>query len=144
MIETKQITIKRIEKEDWKLLASQAHESVFDETWDADLERHDYVLVTVDEDNTLIQYATIHEADRDSAWLQYGGSFPKYRGSISALQSFKTILKYLFEKYLYVSFYTENTNAPMLKFGIKEGFLIIGARIFKGKLMLEHIKMREI
>ncbi len=138
-----EITIKKISKEDWYQLASPAHEAVFNEKWDAGLERIDFALLSVDAENMLIQYATIREMDRDSCFLNYGGSFPKYRGSIHALQSFRAILDWLYSNYKNVSFLTENINWPMLKFAIREKFRVIGVRTFKGHVMLEHYKGRD-
>lgn len=138
------IEVKRIEKHEWYQMAGKAHLAVFDETWDPDLERIDYALLTVDEKNSLIQYATLRELDRESVYISYGGSFPNYKGSVAALKSFQSILGWLYAHYKHVSFLTENTNFPMLKFGIKEGFRVVGIRNFKGKVMLEHFREREI
>ena len=138
------LNVKRIEKQDWYALAGPAHESVFNETWSADNERIDYTLLTVDEKNVLVQYATIREVDAETGYIQYGGSFPSYKGTTTAFESFRAILGYLYGQYRYVSFLTENTNFPMLKFAIKEKFYIVGMRNFKGHIMLEHLKERDV
>lgn len=138
------IEVKRIEKHEWYQLAENAHLAVFDETWNKDIERIDFAVLTVDEDNQLIQYATLRELDAEAIYLQYGGSFPTYRGSIQAHKSFKAILDWLHREYKYVSFLTENTNFPMLKFAIKERFRIVGMRNFKNKVYLEHFREKEI
>lgn len=138
-----EVTVKKISRTDWKDLASQAHQAVFKEAWEADYERVDFALLTVDPENILVQYATIREIDSDSAYIQYGGSFPSYKGTIHSLVSFKAILRWLFERYTNVSFLTQNDNFAMLKFAIKEGFMVVGMRNFKGNVMLEHLKIKE-
>ncbi len=137
------IEVKKITKEEWHKLAVNAHTAVFNEDWDADLERIDFTLLTVDGENNVVQYATIREMDKYSCFISYGGSFPNYRGKIQSLHSFKAILDWLFTNYKNVSFFTENTNWPMLKFAIREKFRIICTRTFKNHLMLEHWKGRE-
>lgn len=137
------IEVKKISKEEWKVLAVNAHLAVFNEEWTADKERIDFALLTVDEDGKVIQYATIREMDSESSYLQYGGSFPDYRGKVQSVHSFKSILDWLFLEYKNVSFFTENTNWPMLKFAIREKFRVICVRTFKNHVMLEHYKGRE-
>lgn len=137
------ISVKRVEKTDWQLLAKNAHEVVFREAWPDNFERIDYALLTTDAEDKLVQYATIRETDAISAYIQYGGSFPDYRGSVSSYRSFRAIIDHLFEQYKNVSFLVENTNLPMLKFALKEHFIIIGIRNFKNQIMLEHFKTRE-
>lgn len=137
------LDVKRIEKEAWHVLAGPAHEAVFKEAWEADAERIDFTLITTDPNNTLVQYATIRELDCDTAYIQYGGSFPSYRGTTVAFDSFRAILAWLFEHYKGVTFLTQNNNYAMLKFAIKERFEIVGMRTFRGNIMLEHLKMRE-
>lgn len=138
------LDVKRIEKDEWYAMAGSAHEIVFQETWSADKERIDYTLLTVDPKNVLVQYATIKEVDSESAYIQYGGSFPHYKGTATALHSFKAMLDYLFKRYKRVSFLTQNKNFPMLKFAIHEKFYIVGARMFNGGLYLEHLREREL
>lgn len=137
------IDVKAINKQDWRTLAVGAHLAVFNETWTPDRERIDFALLTVDEENKMIMYATIREMDSQSAYIQYGGSFPDYRGSVHSIDSFRAILKWLFDHYVNVSFFTENTNWAMLKFAIREKFRVICTRTFDGHVMLEHYKKRE-
>ncbi len=138
------ITVKRIEKQEWKDLAVNAHLAVFNESWTLEDECIDYALLTVDESNMLVQYATISESGGRGAFIEYGGSFESYKGTVTSFQSFKAILDYLFSKYKKVNFSTHNKNFPMLKFAIKENFYIIGNYTSdEGKLMLIHSKTRE-
>lgn len=138
------VEVKRIASEDWALLSVDAHVSVFKEGWSHDKERISYALVTVDENDQLVQYTTIKENDAESAYLHYGGTFPNYRGSIRAHKSFQAILVWLLERYKYVSFLTENTNWAMNKFAIHEKFRVIGVRNFNGQVMLEYWKEKEV
>jgi hypothetical protein len=135
------IKVVEVSKEDWKDLAKKAHQLVFVEDWDSDSERIDYALVT-EEDGDLVQYATVKEIDKNNSFIQYGGSFPKYRNTKKSYESFGTILDWMFDKYSSVGFLTENYNFPMLKFAIKKEFVITGMRVVRGHLMLEHIKRK--
>ena len=137
-----QINVKRIEKSEWVSLSRDAHVSVFKEEWEAEKERVDFALLTTDSEDQLIQYATLRELDSESVYIQYGGSFPTYRGSIPAYRSFQAILRWLGERYPNVTFLTENTNLAMLKFAIREGFIIVGLRATKKSIMLELYKTK--
>lgn len=133
--------VKQITKEEWKPLAKPVHEAVFGELWDPEFERLDYALIA-DVNGIAIQYAVIRESDRDTAYVQYGGSFPDHRNSIVSYRAYQAILNWLYERYKAVSFLTENINLPMIKFAIKEGFIIVGMRNFNGHVMLEFIKRK--
>lgn len=135
------ISVKQIPELEWRThFAKDAHQIVFRETWDAGFERIDFALLTHDEKEQLVQFATIREMDSESAYIQYGGAFPDFRNSKKSLDSFSAILNWLEERYKNVGFLTENTNFPMLKFAIKKKFIITGVRFFKGHLLLEHFK----
>lgn len=136
--------VKKISKEIWaEKFAEEAHLAVFKEVWPRDFERIDYALVTVDEADKLVQYVTIREMDKESCYLQYGGSFEDFRNSIKSWRSYEVILDYLGKEYKNVGFLIENSNFPMLKFAIKKEFVVCGLRHVNGKLFLEHFKRRE-
>lgn len=135
-----EIMVKEIDKETWKRMAHDAHISVFDEHINPEKEVIDYALITVDsETDDLIQYVTIREFDKDSGHWFWGGSFPKYRGSIKAHRSMDALLGFMKAKYKKMSYLTGNTNFAMLKFGIKNKFQIVGTRLADGGLLLEHV-----
>lgn len=134
------ILVKHVTKEDWKPMAVAAHGAVFSEEWDADMERIDKALITVDQEtDMLLQYATLREIDSESVYISYGGSFPSAKGSPRSLESFVAILEDLKKSYKRVVFLTENINFPMLKLALKTNFVITGMRQAKGRTMLEHV-----
>lgn len=137
------MNIVRISKEEWKeKYAEKTHTEVFNTPWTKDFERLDFALLTFEGDSK-VQFATVRELDKETAYIQYGGSFPDYRGSINSWKSFGVVLDYLDKDYKGVGFLTENTNFPMLKFAIKKEFAIVGVRVVNGRIYLEHFKRRE-
>lgn len=134
MIEVRQVTPK-----EWKACAESAHLAVFDEKWDKELERIDFALIMIRKmDDKVVSYVTCQEIDINTVYLQYGGAFPIFRGTPIVLATFQDMLKVLREKYKVIKTYVENTNYPMLRFYIKENFLITGLRYFKEQTLLEH------
>lgn len=133
------IEVKRVLPEEWKVLAEAAHVAVFDESWDKNLERVDFAMImTKTETNEVISYATVQIIDPNTAYLQYGGVFPKFRETPLSFLSFKEMLLAIKKQYTKIVTFVENTNYPMLRFYIKEFFKITGIRFFKHHIFLEH------
>jgi RimJ/RimL family protein N-acetyltransferase len=135
------ILVKKILKEDWiEKFAENAHLTVFDERIEKDKDAIDFALITIDQDtDRLVSYVTVREYDKDHAHWFWGGSFPTYRGTVSALRSMEAIFDWIKANYKKLSFFTQNTNFPMLKFGIQKKFQIVGLRLAQGGLLLEHV-----
>lgn len=126
-------------------MSVNAHLAVFTEQWSLDLERIDFALLTVDENDIPLQYVTIREKDSKTAYLQYGGSFPSVKGTVLSRKSFRAILDELDRTgYERVTFLVENTNKPMLKLALIEDFLITGVRIWDGSVLIEHLKEKKV
>lgn len=133
------IEVKKIAPKEWYELAEAAHIAVFDESWDKNMERIDFAMVMVQTDtNTLISYATAQVVDPSTVYLQYGGVFPKFRGTPLSFLSFKEMLDVLKKSFKKIVTLVENNNYPMLRFYIKEFFLITGIRYFKNHIYLEN------
>lgn len=126
------------DREHWKQYSENAHLIAFNETGYSEIERCDYALMVVDNDEPLM-YATIKELDAMSGYMQRGGAFPSAKGSTKSYRAFELILDFLKERYPYVTMRVENKNLPMLKFAMKAGFIIDGISYFKNKIYLEHI-----
>ena len=125
-------------KDEWKVLAADAHAICFHELRDPEMDRIDFALLAVDEEKPLA-YMTVRELDAKSAYLQHGGSFDHTRGTANSYRSYLALLNALKEKnYTRAGTYIENTNTPMLKFAMKAGWLITGIRTFEGSILLEH------
>lgn len=127
-----------IEPKDWKVLASNAHLVVFDETWDEMIERISYAIIILTEKREMVAYATIQLIDNQTAYLSYGGAFPTFKGTSIVFKAFETMIVALKLKYKKLITMVENDNYPMLKFYMKVGFLIKGIRYFNGFTLLEN------
>lgn len=126
-------------KEEWAAYSANAHLSVFKEIHDANQDRIDFALLAADENQTLILYCTFCELDRDSVYMQFGGSFPPYRGSPETYRGFCEFVSRLSKQYKHLYFHVEHSNFAMLKFAIKMECKIVGvSRARTGRILLEH------
>jgi hypothetical protein len=129
--------------EQWKTLSADAHKSVFHEIMPEGRERLDLVIMMVTKDDAgFVQrihgYITCRELDSDSLYLIYGGAFPGTHSTSLSFPAYSTAIAWAKKKYKKIGMLVENTNAPMLKFAMKSGFLITGLRVYEGKIMLEN------
>jgi hypothetical protein len=111
--------------QEWQAYSESAHLICFNQTGREKLERCDLALMVVDGDVPLM-YATIKEHDALSAHLSFGGAFPSCRGTTKSVKAYDLIMEYLKKNYEYVTMFVKNTNTPMLKFGLRAGFIITG------------------
>lgn len=132
----------KIPKEDWnKEFARNAHISVFDSEFDTELHPMDFAYLVADENEAMISYCTLREMNKDQVVMDFGGTFPDFRGSAKAFPSFIAMLERLKQSYKRAIFVTNNENYPMLKFGLKAGFKITGMSLSdKVGLLIEHTK----
>ena len=139
------MNVIRVSKEEWaEKFYFNAHFSVFKEPMEAGVERIDFAQLVETHEENLVMYATICEPKKGTAYINYGGSFPAFRGSITSLKAFKKILSDLFETHNEVTFHCENTNFAMLKLAISTGFKIIGVTYTRsGKILVEHLLERD-
>ena len=133
------IDVKLIEPRIWKTMAADAHLSVFKEQWDAELETIDFaMLMVLQSSDTAVSYATVQEMDDKSVYLQYGGVFPDFKGTMISYRSFHQMIERLKQDYKKITTFVENTNYSMLKFYMKENFKITGIRFFGDLTLLEN------
>lgn len=134
------VEIKRLSPEEWKKLAFDAHKTVFGEIREAEKDKIDFVLFATDKSNTPVGYITVKHMDDESVYWQFGGSFPTYRGTSTTYRSYEMSVNWVQQRgYKRILTYIENTNIPMLKMAMKVGFKIIGIKVFKEHVLLEHI-----
>lgn len=134
------IEVQQIPASKWvDTFSENSHAAVFGERLDPTLQRIDFALIAGN-GRELITYATCKELDSESLYFQYGGSYPKYRGSPMVSQAFGDMIKWVEERYKRLSFLVENDNKRMLRLAAKHDFKICGIRHFKGKVLLEHAK----
>jgi RimJ/RimL family protein N-acetyltransferase len=127
----------KLSKEEWQKYSENAHLLAFDETGYSGLERCDYAFLVVDNEKPC-GYATIKEADSETAYLQRGGTFPETRGTANSFRVYAAVIDYMKQNYKFLTTRIENTNTPMLKFAMKVGFVIDGISYHKNKVYLEH------
>ena len=123
--------------QEWQAYSESAHLICFNQTGRGKLERCDFALMVVDGDVPLM-YATIKEHDSLSAHLSFGGAFPSCKGTSKSVKAYDLIMDYLKKNYKYVTMYVKNTNTPMLKFGLRAGFIITGVNYINEKTYLNH------
>lgn len=130
--------VTRLEPKEWEKYAALAHELVFNEIRDPKSERLSFALLAV-HDEVPAAYVTCQELDSETVYWQYGGMFPSVKGTINAFRAYQSLVRTCFDSYPRVCFRVENKNLPMLKFALKLGFEIVGVRVYKGKIFLEHV-----
>jgi hypothetical protein len=122
---------------EWKAFSSTAHLIAFDEVMHPEDERISFALLVVDGD-VPVAYATCLELSSHIVHLSTGGVMPNIKGSTKSHLTHKAVVDYLKERYEVITTRTLNTNHVMVKFCLKQGFNIIGARLFLNKLYLDY------
>lgn len=124
-------------RQEWQVFSESAHLICFNQTGRGEIDRCDLALMVGDGDIPLM-YATIKEHDSLSAHLSFGGAFPSCKGTSKSVKAYDLIMEYLRKNYKYITMYVKNTNAPMLKFGIRAGFIITGIDFIHNDTYLKH------
>ncbi len=123
--------------EGWKEMAENAHLVVFSERRLPDMNRIDLALL-VSENDVPMSYLTARDADSETIYLNYGGSFPGTKGTGKSAQTFSLMLDFLSRKYKRATMLVENNNFAMLRLAMSCGWEIRGLRVFKESILLEH------
>ena len=123
---------------EWDKYSQDAHAVCFGEVRPAGMNRIDFALTTIENDIPL-SYMTCREVDSESIYMQYGGAFPSAKGSVKSFISYTMMINHLSTRYKRASTLISNTNHAMLKFAMKVGLEIIGVRLFKGEIFVEHL-----
>ena len=135
--------IMELNPSEWKEFSFHAHKTVFKELRTNETDRVDFALV-VGNGSVPETYCTCLELDKDSVYLQHGGSFPGTQGNGKTVKNFMSMHEYLWEKgFKRISFIAENNNVPMIKIGLKTNFKIIGTRHIDGSTMVEFMKEKQ-
>lgn len=132
-----------IDRETWlRDCARNAHKAVFDE--DTSFEEGAFttaMLVIDDSANTPIIYMTFHEVQKKAVFVEYGGSFPPYRGNPKVYRAFNHANEWFrLSGYSRVGMITRNTNTAMNKLAIHAGYIVVGMQFQNQKFYLEHSK----
>lgn len=133
-------SIVMIPKDKWAVLSEDLHKICFHTIKKKEWERIDFALAAInDEKNEMISYITCKELDHESLYWQYGGVLPAYQKTFNSASSYGKAFDWCRNAgYKRIGTLIENTNEQMLKMAAHNGFIIIGIRNFKGKVLLEH------
>lgn len=120
----------------WRELSEKAHLTVFGETGRELLERADFAILALGNEE-LGGYMAVKEMDASTLYIQYGGVFPLFEKSVHVVRGYKLMLDWCKKEYANVWTRIENTNSSMLKMALSMGFIVTGTSFFKNKLFLE-------
>lgn len=95
----------------------------------------DFALFVESEAGPLA-YATCIELNKESVYMQHGGAFPPAEKSIKAVKAYSAIMSVIRASYSQATTRIRNTNLPMIKMALKEGFIINGIDTFKDETYL--------
>jgi len=129
------VQLKKLTPEEWYRYAEECHRLIFKTQRDPWIDRISYAFLAYD-DSGPIGYVTCRELDRDSLYWQYGGAIEERRG-VASVRTFDAILEEARSKYRRVTTYVENNNVGYLHLLMKQGFRVVGMRVFEGKIYLE-------
>lgn len=132
------ISIVKLTSREWREYGENAHKIAFSELRPKEMERISYALLAVDEEKS-IGYFTIIEMDAETAYLQFGGSFPGTRGTALVFHAYRDGIKWCSDRYKYLKTSIKNDNISMLKLAMKVGFKIVGIKMQNGNVLLEHL-----
>jgi hypothetical protein len=123
---------------EWKNLSEKAHLIAFSETKPSEWDRIDFALL-VRRGEQAMGYVTCREHDHETLYWQYGGAFPGTKESSLTFAGYKAFVSWSQKKYKRITTLIENNNVVMLKMAMKVGFRIVGVRLFRGHVLLEHL-----
>jgi len=116
---------------DWKLISRGIHSLVFNENRLCE-DRIDYAILMV-KNGEAAGYATVIETDSETAYLQYGGALPEFRGSALAYRGLVKIIDYLKQKYKHIYTKVHNENTVFLKMCLNIGYKIVGTVMLRNQ-----------
>jgi len=134
--------VLKLSESDWKKyeLGDYGHQIAFNSSLPPECQRIDYGLLLIDRNTDLpVAYMTCREFDKDTVYWQFGGALPPLEKKIWAFSAYLKFVEWHKERYKRITTLIENDNVAYLKFAMKAGFRIIGLRVFKGKILLEHV-----
>lgn len=117
-----------LSKESWIGVWESYHKDGFGEHAIQDGQTCTYPIILKSGDDELVAYATVKELDAETANINFGCVFSKYRKLGFGYEVFKEIVKEIENKYKRITFICRTKNVPMIKLGLNEGFEIIGIR----------------
>lgn len=129
-----------LKPEEWVGMARDSHLTVFGEESDPAMDRIDGVLFVLSEpEDKPAAYVQFRYHDAESMYWPYGGAFPGLKGSGDSRLALGAVIQECWALGMKrISFLVENDNVKMLKLAMNAGFRIVGVRMYKNKVLLEH------
>jgi len=131
------IEVRKLSKDEWMDMAEKAHLICFNEERPRELDRIDYALLNVSNEEVL-NYCTVKELDAESVYWQFGGAFPNSKGTVHSARSYARNIAWTFSQgYKRITTYVKNTNTNMFRIQLKCGFIPVGMRTIQGEIFIE-------
>lgn len=134
--------LAKIDRNLWlEKYAKDAHKSVFGHEYpDFDTSLFDYALLVIDKaSNTPISYVLVRHIQSHHFYIEYGGSFPDFRGGVRVHKSFNFILEEMAKQGFQIcTLMTHVDNIPMQKLALHCGFKVFGLTQGRYGLCLEY------
>lgn len=131
-------SIEQVFAKDWiGKFSEDAYRASFGELRDSSLERFDFSIMAIDENNNISGFITCKEMDSETLYWQHGGTFKNYAKTIHVIGGYREFLNWAKERYKRVTTRIENINHSMLKMALAVGFTIIGTCVVNNKIYLE-------
>lgn len=124
--------------EEWKQFSNKSHIVVFGYDRPSELDRVDLARIVIHK-GEVGGFITCKEMDAETCYIQHGGVYPNFEKSLHVLRGYMALLNDIKSMYKIVWTRVENTNIPMLKMALSQGFIINGCSKVKNKLYLELI-----
>jgi len=132
------VILSKLTAQQFAKFSHDIHGETFGDSGLSDVEKIDYAIIMMSEDEEPIIWATIHEENKLVAYMQAGGSFNSSRAKTTApYRAYCILMDWLTQRYSVITTRIENTNKSMLKCAISQGFVVQGMRSAGFKLLLE-------
>lgn len=135
--------IEFYEREYWlEHFELHAHAAVFEPGVSRNEGGFHFALMVVDEEtDTPIIYVTCLKTTAGGVFIEYGGSFPDFRGSMKVLRAFRAVNEWFkINLFKYAMLATRNTNAAMNKLALADDYFVTGVHTDDGRLYLDYTK----
>ncbi len=133
------VYVEHIDKDNWKSMSKDSHMTVFLEEREPDMDRIDYALLAVTEEQKIILYLTCTEFDKNTVYWNHGGATPPFKKTVKVIQAYDAFLHKMKDMgYKNVIMHVRNDNKSMLKLAARSGFKIVGIRVNEKCILLEH------
>ncbi len=123
----------------WKELSENAHAAVFGGKCPDKLDEVISYALLLTEDEVPVGYVTAQLHTVETVYWKLGGAFPPGKKRYSTLTGYRMMIDW--ERGIgrkRISTYISNSNIPMLKLAMHEGFRVVGTRYFHGSILLDH------